>query len=194
MRELHHSPLAQHFGARRGAQRADAGIAPALRRKLGEHGGDFFRMHREEQLVVVAAGERESARLLLPTARTSGSDTGTAAKEISTPVWLALASLPASPRSPSETSMQALAWPRSRSPSAMRGVGRRNRSRRYASARGSAASRRSSSASPAAASPGVPETNSASPARPPQRLRAAPGGTVPRSCTVTVRGPRVVSP
>src|SRR5437763_16970207 len=107
MRELHHSPLAQHFGARRGAQRADAGIAPALRRKLGEHGGDFFRMHREEQLVVVAAvpvseplvravGEEQARTLAL----TGGDDTGTAAKEVSTPVWLAVASSPASPTRP----------------------------------------------------------------------------------------------
>src|SRR5690349_7900315 len=36
MRELHHSPIAHHHGARRRAQRADARVTPLLRRQLRE--------------------------------------------------------------------------------------------------------------------------------------------------------------
>src|SRR6185437_2413247 len=49
-------------------------------------------------------------------------------------------------------------------------------------------------ASPAPASPKVPVTANKSPARPPLRRSAVPRGTCPNSCTLTVNGPRVVSP
>src|SRR6266853_2989077 len=59
MRELHHSTVANHHRPRGGAQRADAAVAPALRRQLGEELRQLLRMHREAQLVVVPAGERQ---------------------------------------------------------------------------------------------------------------------------------------
>jgi hypothetical protein len=54
--------------------------------------------------------------------------------------------------------------------------------------------RGATNASPAPASPKVPVTANISPACAPLRRSAVPRGTCPRICTLTVKGPRVVSP
>ena len=64
MRELHHSTLALHDRAWCGTQRADARVAPTLRRQLCGEARHAIGVHREAQLVVVAAGERELTRAL----------------------------------------------------------------------------------------------------------------------------------
>src|SRR5689334_7206666 len=65
MRELHHSAIAHHHSARRGAQRADARVTPLLRRLLREQPCNVVGRYGEAQLVVVTPGECELARVAL---------------------------------------------------------------------------------------------------------------------------------
>ncbi len=99
-----------------------------------------------------------------------------------------------SPTSPSERSSAAVARPRSARPNVMRGVGKSSWSRHSASLASFNTSRPVRCITAAAAAPSEPETHTSSPACPPSRRKAAPGGTSPAICTAIVNGPRVVSP
>ena len=106
----------------------------------------------------------------------------------SAPTPLAAQMWPRSASSPSETSTQALASPRSGTPAATRGCGRVSRSIRVCAQRWRDARRRAadrcSAYRPGGASPSVPVTSTASPTRAPPRTSAWPGGTKP--CTATL--------
>jgi hypothetical protein len=143
----------------------------------------------EEELVVVAAASANRTAPPGSAHRAEPGDSGSSRLATSAPTPLAAQSLPRSPRGPSEMSMQAVAMPREREPSATRACGRlearEQRIARAALGRQPALQDRS----PAAASPGVPLTQRSSPARAPSRMSARPGGTVPAAVTSTGQRP-----
>ena len=195
MRELHHSTGTHDPRPAARAQGADARVAPALRRQLRQERLEARRRHGEAQLVVIAAAEREPARLAPRRAPRAAARTPAAPRDPAPPPRRSPPqACRASPSRPSETSMQALACRAAPRPARRAGSGTGSaRAGRHAPRPG-LARRACSSARPAAASPGQPDTNSASPACAPLRLSAVPVGTSPSSCTVMHSGPRVVSP
>src|SRR5579862_5185398 len=65
MRELHHVPVIHHRSARCLANDANGTIAPAFRGEFLAELADVRWTNGKTQLVVVAAGERQLARLVL---------------------------------------------------------------------------------------------------------------------------------